>query len=352
MKRLLLYHFLLIKRAFKKLSFLLLLILIPILSILYKNNVIKNSSPNITAGVFLENDSAYANTIIDRITNQFGSVRFEKCSDVETLKKRVVMGKYECGYVFCADFDERLARSDLQDLITVYTSPATMTVALSNEYVYSEIFREYVFNRLVDYVKKDVVFAGKDMSHIEDELKPVYDGYIASDATFSFEFLDSETAVTDNSQLYTSFSLSSVNGLLSMFVMFAGFMGVLNLYKDDKKGIFFAFSGNLRTMAKMGEIFTMTFISSIVSLLTLYVCDISEGLVWEVARLLMYTLIACVYLYIIYLVTPNQFIFATMIPLLTLGSAVFCPVFADLSEVIPFIRYFSWIFLPKYYFLL
>ncbi len=351
MKQLLLCNILFIKRAFRRLSFLILLILIPILSILYKNNVTKHSSPNITAGIFLENETDYANNIIDRIATQYGSVRFEKCRDIETLKKRVMTGVYECGYYFPSDFDEMLIASDMQDLITVYTSPATMTVSLANEYVYSEIFREYVFNRLIEYIRTDAVFKDSDLSGIEELLRPAYDEYINSDATFSFEFMNSKSEVTDNSKLYTSFSLASVNGLLSMFVMFAGFMGVLNLYKDNKRGIFFAFSGNTRTLAKMSEIFIMTLISSVVVLITIYICGISDGLLVEILRLLIYMLICCIYLYMIYLVTPNQFIFATMIPLLTLGSAVFCPVFADLSEVIPFIKYFSWVFLPKYYFL-
>ena len=351
MKRLLLCNTLLAKRSFKKFSFLVLLVMIPVLAILYKNNVSKNTSPNIMAGIYLEKDTPYVNSIIDRITSQFGSVEFEKCPDLETLQKRVVTGRYECGYYFGEDFEERLMNSDLQSLITVYSSPATMTVALANEYVYSEIFREYVFHRLVDYISKDPVFDGHDLSDVKETLLPVYEGYIASDATFSFQFLNSESKITDNTQLYTSFSLSSVKGLLSMFVMFAGFMGVLNLYKDDHKGIFFAFTGNERTLSKMSEIFIMTFVAGIVVLITIYGCGISDGFLLETARLLVYDLACCVYLYIIYKITPNQFIFATMIPLLTLGSAVFCPVFADLSEIIPFIRYLSWVFLPKYYFI-
>lgn len=351
MKRLLICNCLFIKRCLKRLSFIILLLAIPVLCLLLKNFTDKGSS-SITAGIYLEQESTLALQIAENLVNNYESVHFEICPDKETLKKRVINGTYECGYVFSKDFDKKLLNKTTKKIVEVYISPDTLTAALTNEYVFSELFTEYAFSELVDFIKNENIFKNKDMSELSRTLRPIYDGYLYGDDTFSFEYIKPNDGSQDGTELFTSYLMLSVKGVIALLIMFAAFIGTLNLYKDKKIGIFYAFKGISRTFAEMAEIFSVTVLASASGFIAIHACGLSDGFMTEILRLILYTLICTMYCYVLYKLTPNQYIFTSLIPIFVLGSIIFCPIFIDISELLPFVKYISWLFLPKYYYLL
>ncbi len=350
MKRLLTCNLLFIKRCFKKLSFLLLLLAIPVLCLLLKNTA-KDSSSSITAGIYLEKESPLALQISNNLVSKYDSVRFELCKDKEMLMNRVINGTYECGYVFSEDFDEKLLNKKTKKILEVYVSPKTLTSALTNEYVFSELFVEYAFHELVDYIKTDNIFKNKDLSDINNTLRPIYDDYVNGDETFSFRYINPKEGSVEDTSLFTSYLLLSVKGVIALLIMFAAFIGTLNLYKDNKAGVFYAYKGINKTLAKMSEIFSVTLPAALSGLITIYACNLSDGFLTEILRLFAYALIGTVYCYVLYKLIPNQYVFSAFIPILILGSIIFCPIFIDVSEILPFVKNISWLFLPKYYFI-
>lgn len=350
MKKLLLCNLLFIKRCLRKLSFIILLLAIPILCLMLRNSS-KDKSASITAGLYLEQESPLALQISDNLINKYKSVKFERCPNKETLIKRVTNGTYETGYVFSLDFDEKLINKKTKNIVKVYVSPNTLTAALTNEYVFSELFTEYAFFELVDYIKTDKVFKDKDLSNLSSTLRPIYDNYINGDETFSFKYISPEDGDIDDGSLFHSYLMLSVKGIIALFIMFAAFIGTLNLYKDNKAGIFYAFKGAYKTLAKMSEIFSVSVLASVFGFITIYICSLSDGVFLEIFRLLLYALLCTVYCYVLCKLIPNQYIFTAFIPILVLGSIIFCPIFIDVSEILPFVKYISWLFPPKYYFI-
>lgn len=348
MKKIFFCNYLYIKRCFKKFSFILLLLSIPILCLVLKYKT-SNDDKSIKAGIYIDEHSEYSNQITNNLVNDYDSVDFEICDNLKTLKKNVANGTYETGYVFAKGFKEKVENCETKEMVLVYSSPGTITNALTNEYVFSEIFKIYCIKELINYINNDSAFKKNDLSNLSEQLIPIYKDYLKSDETFSFEYINPKDSTTDNTDLFNSYVLLSIKGVIALLIMFASFMGTLNLYKDDKVGIFYAFSGIKRRLAKMSEIFSVTLLASVTGLITIYICNLSDGLVIEILRLLFYTIICTVYCYIIYTFNKNQYVFMSLIPILTLGSIVFCPIFIDFSELIPFVKYMSWMFAPKYY---
>lgn len=350
MKRLLRCNLLFIKRCFKKISFIILLLAIPILCYMLKDSS-QGSTGNLCAGIYLETESPLATEIVENLTSDYESVDFEVCNNLDTLKKRVLNGTYECGYMFPDNFDEKLSINDTNELVTVYLSPGTITSAITSEYIFSEISKKYTLTELIDYVKKDDSFNEKELKGMEEEITELYLHYLNGDETFTFEYITDGNTILDNTEIFSSYLLMSVKGIIALLIMIAAFLGTLNLYRDNKAGVFFAFSGITKTFAKMSEIFSTSCIACVSGLITIYLCGLSDGLMIEVTRLLIYAIICTMYCYIIFSLTPNQYVFTAMIPVLILGSIVFCPIFIDFSEVIPIVKYMAWLFAPTYYLL-
>lgn len=350
MNRIILCNRLFIKRGFKKISFVILLLMMPLLCLLLKTSI-KESKITIRAGIYLEDKGSIPVKICDNLTQNYESVSFEKCDSLQELKDKVASGYYECGYVFAADFTDKISTNNLKKIVDLYKSPGTLTSAMMNEYVFSEIFVEYGFNKLIDFIGAQKIFEITDTKSLRENLRPKYDYYLNSNDTFSFEYINADNEKIDNSGLLSSYVLLSVRGVISLFIMFAAFIGTFNLYKDSKTGIFIVFKSLSKSFCKMSEIFSITFLSILSGLFTIYLCDLSEGFLKECIRLLLYAIICTIYCFILYKIISNMYLFAALIPVFTIGSVIFCPIFIDISELIPVAKYVAWIFLPKYYFL-
>jgi ABC-2 type transport system permease protein len=351
MKNLLLCNWLFIKRGFRKISFIFLLVLLPILCYILKSTV-KNEGVSLKAGIYVETDSDIANQITHNLIYNYESVSFEYCNTLDELKNNVTTNVYECGYVIKSDFEEKLAKNDLDDIVDVYTSPSTFMAALTNEYVFSEIFKEYAINELAEFIANQDIFSITNILQLTDELRPIYNSYLESDKTFTFEYINADNEVIDNTNLSSSYVLLSLRGVIALIIMFAAFIGTFNLYKDSKSGIFFAFKGPTRTLCKMSDIFSLTFISCMSGLLSIVICGLSDGILLDMLRLLLYAVICTIYCFVLYKIMPNTYTFAALVPVLVLGSIIFCPIFLDMSEIIPITKYVTWLFLPKYFFII
>lgn len=351
MKKLILCNYLFIKRCFKRVSFILLLLSIPILCVIFKAGI-ENTKISVKAAVYAENPDELTDRIFNNLSANYESVTFEICTNTDDLKRKVASGYYECGYVFTSDFSTKIYNNQTNHLVTVYKSPSTLTDVLTDEYVFSEVFAEYGFNELAEFIIKQDIFKINDINSLRSTLRPQYDYYLYGNDTFSFEYINSENKTIDNSSLLSSYVLLSIRGIIALFIMFTAFIGTFNLYKDTAAGIFIAFNRLLRPLCKMSEIFSLTLITGVFCLFGICISGLSDGFTLELFRIISYAIICTLYCFTLYKIIPNSFAFAAIIPVLVLGSIIFCPIFIDITEIIPTAKYIGWLFPPKYYFAL
>lgn len=350
MQKILLCNGLYIKRSFKKISFIFLLITLPIFCC-FLNSVVKNESTSVKVGIYSESKSEMADKLIYNLMSKYESVSFTQCSSVSQLKDKVISGDFECGYVIPDDFAEKIACNDLNNIIELYTSPGTFLASLSNEYIFSEIFKEYAVNELTEYIAAQDIFTISDVSRLNQELRTMYEDYLNSSEIFSFRYINGENEIIDNTDLLSSYFLLSIKGIIALVIMFVAFIGTFYLYKDKKSGIFRAFNSATGLLCKMSEIFSLTLIACISGLASIVLCGQSEGIVIETARFLLYAVICTIYCFIVQKILPNMYAFAALIPVFVLGSILLCPIFFDITEMIPVGKYAAWLFLPRYFFL-
>ena len=129
----------------------------PVLCYLFKSSI-KTTDITIKVGIYNESSDETTANICNNLFTKYDSIVFEKCNNIKELNDKVASGEYECGYVFRADFSEKLNSNDLNKIVDIYTSPSTLTDSLTNEYVFSEIFTEYAFNQLTDYISSEKMF--------------------------------------------------------------------------------------------------------------------------------------------------------------------------------------------------
>ena len=354
MKQLLLFHFLLIKRCFGKISFILLMFGMVLLCFVLKEHISDESGYQIRIGVYYDEQNKIADRIFHAVCNKYRTTTFEKCDDLEEMKEKIIQGTYDSGFKFSDHFDERFQRESFEGIITSYVSPSSTTYLMAKEYLFSEVFYEHAFSLMIRYIRSDDVFKHLDLSTIETELRPIYEDYYFSDKTFAFEYITPENTHLKTDRFFTSLTMTSVKGIIALFILFAAIIGTLNIYKDDSNKVFYAFHYPFKALSKMTEIYTTTLIASLFGMIAIQLCGISDGWQIELVRLLFYTLICTLYFFVFFRIAKNQYVFAAIIPLLVLGSIIFCPIFLDMTEILPFpfFQKLGWLFAPKYYFIL
>ncbi len=206
-----------------------------------------------------------------------GMFRFELCDSEDQVKEEVASRRAECGYVIAADLEEKLDAKKYKRCIRVYSAPSTVTAQLSTEVVFSMLMARYDKELFQDYVADGEAFrpladqAGRE--RLRQESGALYDAWMEQGGTFRFVYETAEngdrpdTARTGSGQAqeagqggnvsapepvpgirsaHTAPSLFPVRGIVAVYVFVAGLYSAAVSLADERKGLFLALPASRR----------------------------------------------------------------------------------------------------------
>lgn len=206
-----------------------------------------------------------------------GMFRFELCDSEDQVKEAVASRRAECGYVIAADLEEKLDAKKYKRCIRVYSAPSTVTAQLSTEVVFSMLMARYDKELFQDYVADGEAFrpladqAGRE--RLRQESGALYDAWMEQGGTFRFVYETAEngdrpdTARTGSGQAqevgqggnvsapepvpgirsaHTAPSLFPVRGIVAVYVFVAGLYSAAVSLADERKGLFLALPASRR----------------------------------------------------------------------------------------------------------
>ena len=91
---------------------------------------------------------------------------------------------------------------------------------------------------------------------------------------------------------------------------------------------------------------------SISAILTLFLTEEAHSFRKEIGIFFIYLLLLIIFVRLLLLFIKNPTILTVSIPVLTLGSLIYCPIFVNLGTLMPFFRIIEKLFPPYYYLLL
>lgn len=336
---------LLCKRQLLQPAFLLLCLLLPIFCTLI-SRLEQDSSAVIRIGLYAEAPETFTDACFSALASEQAALSFVVFSDEEMMRKQVMRGELDCAYRFCKDFHDRLLNKNYKKSILCYVSSGTVTKDLSTEVVFSAVFKQFGSDILNGYVKEsDLSFSRKD-NITDTKLTELYEKYLNGGQVFSLEYqyLNSYADADDATQAYPTTAVTMpVRGLIAVFLFVSGLSGgVIWLQDREKKLPVSAISTILIPLLFMG----------ISSCITLALTREAGHWGWELFTLGIYVLLICAFIRVLLLFIKRPVILSASIPVLTLGSLIFCPIFINLAALLPFFEIMEKFFLPYYYLLL
>ncbi|MDE5802111.1 MAG: ABC transporter permease [Lachnospiraceae bacterium] len=197
-------------------------------------NLEKQSDTVITAAVYTPDTE-----LRELISEYDGLVHFLICSDSEEVKRNVMRGNAECGYVLQEDLQKKILAGDGVWSIEVYEKADSTMTRVVNEVLFERIFYAISTEWFEGYIAEHEMFAGVLQEVGEETLREEagrqFVRKLSDDSTFSFEKLSISGTVEPaggRAEAHTAYPTKAAAGA---GIVLCGIVGVLEALQDIRK---------------------------------------------------------------------------------------------------------------------
>lgn len=348
------------KRYGKRISFLLILLLLPCIMALL--GAMAGDQPReIRIAIYVQDGQEehlggrLAKSLINRKPED-GMFRFYLCEEEQQLRDDVASRRAECGYVIEKDLEDKLNRHDFKRSITVYSAPSTVTARLSTEVVFSVMMELYDRNLLEDYVEHGELFdaIGEAGSPLRTEAAKksgeLYDAWMDSGRTFHFEYASLDAQGDAKAfAIPAASAVFPVRGLVAVCLFIVGLYGAVTAGTDAEKGLFQPLPYRDRIPCRIACIAGPVCMAAVSGLLAVWLGGNNQGILKELAAMGSYVILVVAFSSLLGAICRKPQILCCLIPFFAIGSLIFCPVIVDAGKYLPVLKTVGKLFLPYYY---
>jgi len=345
--RYLIVTWLFIKRLIKNPAFICMLIIMPLLINMFNKVDIKEEK-RILVGIYHEEEDL-SKLICESLKDKDGYIKFLVYDNKAEMIEAVETKKLECAYIFPIDFKERLDNYKIKRCITCIESPSTILSSLSDEVVFAGIIREYGRNIAVDFAKENNIVVGDGTNNNEDITKN-YERFNTPGKTFSIDYKYIETDGVNSEEIKDKTTTYAIHGIVSVLILISGLFGAVKWFEDEKRGLYSSFNSEAKVMIGFISILAPTVLMALSGIATIYLSNTYTYMSREFIDMGLYVLLVCGFSYLLKLIVKSGTDICVILPVVTIGSLIFCPVFIDISNFILFISWINKLF-PTFYYL-
>lgn len=342
MKKILKWCSLLTKRLYKKVTFVLILVLIPVLILAY-GSAAQEDSGMITIALACEGSDPLARQVMDSLLQSTQIIRYVEYQTPEIAEEKVRMGKADAAWIFKDDLQARIAefalsRSRRNAVVTVLERESTVTVMLTREKLSGALFAACSESMYIGYIRQNV----PELDGVSDEkLMEYYDNISLDNQLFEID----NVADADPGEEKAGYLITPVRGLLAVVIVLCGLATAMYYIQDCQKGTFAWVSEKKMVWVELGCQMISVLNVSVVVLIALALLGQTVSPGREFLIVVLYGLTVAVFSMTVRRLCGGLRSLGTLLPLLLVVMIVVCPVFFDLG----ILRNLQYLFPPTYF---
>ena len=237
MKKLGKWFLLLNKRLYKKASFLLILLLIPVLVFGY-GKLAQEESGVLTVALAQEGDDPMAWEVMQELRDSSELMRFVFCDTREQAEQMVNDSKADAAWIFADNLENAIYRfvqkpSKSTAFVQIIEGQSSVPLKLAREKLSEAVFSRCSRVFYLQYLRENVP-ALDNMS--DEEVLKYYDEFTADSEIFEFSNL--EGTLGSNDVISSNYLMTPVRGLLAVVTVLGGLAVALFYIADQKAGTF------------------------------------------------------------------------------------------------------------------
>lgn len=307
------------KRLYKRVSFIIIILLVPIMA--YCINFASGLSHGLV-GIALVGGDDVAQTIKSDIINSSELIRFEKMS-YDDAKKALATSKVDAIWVFYDDTQKRIEEfvengAVSPEIATVILREQTTQLRLANEKLSGAIFKQVAKQKYLDFAKSTL-----DGQYTDSELMEFYNS-----SRFTGDLF--KTVSVSKNQTDFDYLVSPLRGLLSVIAVVSGLAACVHLLKDRQNGTFFLLTKSRRFYVEVTSVFIAVLSVSLISVAALAVSGTVGNIFYELLSAVVVSFAICAFCTFILNALPTVSRLGSAIPLAVIGCLTISPIFITL----------------------
>ena len=350
MKRMGMWILLMTKRLMKKPSFIIILVLLPVILVMYRF-IITEDDATIRACIYVpEGSEEFTTKLADDLVTADFQAKFYLVDSEDDLYSDVIAGRAEVGYILPKDIRERFLTKNWDGAVTMVVSDSSQMAPFVNEFVtvviYTDMMEEYITDYLVN--RSGLTFEDGDIRPLVRESLRKHAG---SGSLFDISYRDyyKNEEVSREEVMSENYLMKPIRGTVALFVLLAGLAGLVFWFQDNAEGRFKVMSHEKRPVINYGSLLLPTALSAIVGMVCIIIAGLCGNIFYELLTMLLYVIFVTGVCEIIRVIVPNVNAVCAAIPILAIASYLCCPILIDLKKVLPVVSYLRKILPPDYY---
>ena len=342
MNKMILYYALLSKRFFKKVSFVILLLSIPLLTAGLRI-VSHQDSGMLKIILCAEDEDLLTKDIMEALMKEKTVLQFTVMDNAEEARKAVRNNQADAAWIFAEKFQEKLefySRYGYSEDVPVLVVERedTIPLQLSKIKLFGTLYPHVAYSAYQHFAKEELL-PKEDIS--DEALREAYEISSQEGSLFNLAYVDF-TEETDRQNYITA----PLRGLLSLMILLCGFAAAMFFFQDEEQGMFDRISPKKRqAQLCLYELAAMA-PAAFVSLTALFITGNTGKMRWECLIMAVFLSDCTLFCSLLKRILRSAKIMGAVIPLLLLGMLVLCPIFFSYLGL----RIIQ-ILLPPYYYL-
>lgn len=320
-------YLLLLKRLMRKKSYILMLLLVPLMVFLLKE-VGKGDEGILTIGVYIPGTDVSSATLRESLTDS-EVVKYISYDSKEALIDAVANKTLTEGWIVPEDLDglinEAASNSIPSTKIQVVMRENGLTHLLGREIAASRVYPLVAKQLLINYMSLKV-YEGTPSEAQLASLEKSYDSLSLSKSLFVPGYLD-DSNVKDSGII-----LMPLRGILALWLMVCGIATSMYYLEDQSKGLFLWWKTNLTFLRDLGYYGIAFLTPTIITVVSLIYSGSFTSLAREIPALLLYEFTVIMLAMLLRILLKNIRTLGMLTPALIILTGILSPVFIDFKQ--------------------
>ncbi len=328
MKNSLKWLFMLNKRLYKKVSFVIIMLLIPLCVLIFSLAAEEDSGFLHVVLVQTNAQDEISSEIINDLMNEDTLVLFSKADTPSQATELVKTGLADEAWIFPENTKDSLAKFvsvGKDKFITIICREQTVFTRLTHEKLSCSLYEYCAKAYYVNFTRENL----PELDSLSDaELIEYYDNVSIDEELFVF---DNPTSTQENNSGNTNYLTTPIRGLLAVIAVLCAMASAMYFMQDESSGTFSHIPQARQIYIAFGCLMIAVLNISAAVFISLFAAKLSVGLLRDFVALLLFSVCCTVFSLMLKLIIPSQKLYGALIPLLTVVMLVVCPIFFDMD---------------------
>lgn len=323
-------YLLLLKRLFKKKSYILMLAIVPLMVLALKG-MGSGDAGLMTIGVYIPGEDYASSALKKSIETEPGSFRYIFYDDGEKLIADVKSQKLSEGWICPDNLDEAVenivASGQTNEKIEIIIREQGLSHLLGREVLNSRVYKSLARQMASTYISGKL-YKGNPTEEQQEKILDTFDSYEINGNLFELGYLDDSQPQNNND---TNYIMMPLRGMLALWLLTLSIAASMYYIEDEKNGLFIWWKAPISVARDFFYYGVIMLIPTIMVLVGLKMGGVNTSLSREILTIIIYDFTLICLASILREIIGSIKGLGIITPILIMATALLSPVFIDIK---------------------